>query len=235
MNYSFIMTRIRNPDRVLDITDAAIRLFMARGYAATRMEMIAEEAGVAPGTLYLYAAGKEALFDLAIRAAFGERTEGEPGEPPRPEDRSSVIEATWRLVRERARFPSLEQAAALPPVGDAAAEFEEIVREFYDWLSRYWRGIRIVEKCALEWPELSTFFYRELRRSGLGLLERYVAGRADQGHLRAMPDPGVAARLILETVSFFAMHRHTAPDSAGMDDAATRATVLAVLRAAFVP
>ena len=107
--------------------------------------------------------------------------------------------------------------------------------EFYDWLALYWRGVRIIEKCALEWPELSTFFYRELRRGGLDLMGRYLEGRARENRLRAMPDYAIAARIVLESVSFFAMHRHTAPDSENLDDAATRETVLAVLTAAFVP
>lgn len=229
------MARTRAPDRTSDIVEAAIRLFMRRGYAATRMEMIAEEAGVAPGTLYLYAAGKEALFDLALRAAFHEPPPDAEADPYTAADRASVIEGTWRIVRERADFPCLERAAHLDPVDDAGVEFEEVVLEFYDWLARYWRGVRIVEKCALEWPELSTFFYRELRSGGLDLLERYLDGRAREGRLRTMPDTAVAARVVLETVSFFAMHRHTAPDSADIDDGAARSTVLCILRAAFRP
>ncbi len=207
---------------------------MRRGYAATRMEMIAEEAGVAPGTLYLYAASKDALFDLSLHAAFGApKPQGRAG--PHRLDRTSVIESAWRLVRERARFPLLERAAALPPVEDAGVEFDAVVGEFYEWLGRYWRGVRMIEKCALEWPELSTFFYRELRRGGLARLERYLGGRASEGVLRRMPDTAVAARVVLETVSFFAMHRHTAPDSEDLEDGPTRETVHAVLRAAFVP
>jgi AcrR family transcriptional regulator len=229
------MPRTRSHDRTRTIVNAAITLFMRRGFAATRMEMIAEEAGVAPGTLYLYAAGKDALFDLALRAAFGEPVPRAPALPHRLPDRESVIDSTWRLVRDRARFPVLGGAASLPPVDDVAAELDSIVTEFYDWLARYWRGIRIVEKCALEWPELSTFFYAELRRGGLDRLERYLEGRASEGRLRAMPDYAVAARVILETVSFFAMHRHTAPYSDGLDVASTRETVLAVLRGGFVP
>ena len=229
------MPRTRSPTRATEIVNAAITLFMRRGYAATRMEMIAEEAGVAPGTLYLYTAGKEALFDLALQAAFGgARVDPEDGPHELPE-RSSVIEAAWALVQERARFPLLEAAAALPEVEDVGAEFERVVLEVYDWLARYWRGIRMVERCALEWPELSTFFYRGLRRGGLVRLEQYLAGRAAEGRLRSMPDATVAARIVLETASFFAMHRHTAPDSDGLDVPATRETVLAVLRSAFVP
>lgn len=151
---------------------------MRRGYAATRMERIAERAGIAPGTPYLYAAGKDALFDLALRAAFHEPIPNPDSGPHRIPDRTSVIESTWRRVRERARFPRLERAADLPEVEDAGAELEEAVAELYDWLARHWRGIRIVEKCSIEWPELGLFFYRELRRGGLSLLERYLEGRA---------------------------------------------------------
>jgi hypothetical protein len=50
-----------------------------------------------------------------------------------------------------------------------------------------------------------------------------------------MPDAAIAARIVLETVSFFAMHRHTAPDSDSLASPATRETVVAVLHAAFVP
>lgn len=229
------MPRTRAPGRQTEIVDAAVRLFMRRGYTATRMETIAEEAGVAPGTLYLYAEGKEALFNLALHAAFHGPVPDPDSAPHRLQDRESVIESTWRMVEERAHFPRLERAANLPEVDEAGVEFEEVVVELYDWLARYWRGVRIVEKCAIEWPELSMFFYRELRRGGLDLLERYLEGRARQGLLRTMPDASAAARLVLETVSFFAMHRHTAPDSAGLGDEESRATVLVALEGAFVP
>jgi AcrR family transcriptional regulator len=229
------MPRTRAPGRIADIIDAAISLFMRRGYAATRLEMIAAEAGVAAGTLYLYADGKDALFELALRSAFLEPPPKEEALPHRIENRTSVIEAAWQLVRERARFPRLERAATLPRIDDVPDEFTGIVTEFYDWLALYWRGVRIVEKCALEWPELSTFFYRELRRSGLQLMEQYLEDRAREGSLRTMPDAAIAARIVLETVSFFAMHRHTAPDSESLASPATRETVVAVLHAAFVP
>lgn len=229
------MPRTRRPARQHRIVTAAINLFMRRGYAATRMEMIAADAGVAPGTLYLYADGKDALFDLALRTAFDAPVADAVSGPHRMPDRESVIESTWRLVRECARFPVLERAAGLPEVADAGAELEEVILEFWDWLSRYWRGIRMVEKCALDWPELSTFFYAELRRGGLKQLEGYLEGRAGEGRLRAMPDAGIAARAILESVSFFAMHRHTAPDSSDLEEAAARDTVVALLRGGLVP
>src|SRR3954452_10376050 len=38
------------------------RVFAARGYPGTDMQAVADAAGVAKGTLYLYFAGKEELF-----------------------------------------------------------------------------------------------------------------------------------------------------------------------------
>src|SRR4051812_18242419 len=45
-----------------EIVRAARRLFAHRGYARTNIEDIAEAAGVAKGTIYLYFPSKEAVF-----------------------------------------------------------------------------------------------------------------------------------------------------------------------------
>ncbi len=44
------------------ILDAAERLFVRYGYRKSSMDDVAREAGIAKGTVYLYYAGKEALF-----------------------------------------------------------------------------------------------------------------------------------------------------------------------------
>ncbi len=44
------------------ILEHAARVFAARGYPGTDMQAVADAAGVAKGTLYLYFAGKEELF-----------------------------------------------------------------------------------------------------------------------------------------------------------------------------
>ncbi|MBO6949525.1 MAG: TetR/AcrR family transcriptional regulator [Rhodospirillales bacterium] len=54
-------------DRILD---AAIDVFVQRGYADTRMDEVAEKAGVAKGTVYLHFASKEALFEAVIENAL---------------------------------------------------------------------------------------------------------------------------------------------------------------------
>jgi AcrR family transcriptional regulator len=52
----------RSEARQQAIVAAAFEEFSARGFAATRIEVIAARAGVAKGTIYLYFADKEALF-----------------------------------------------------------------------------------------------------------------------------------------------------------------------------
>ena len=50
------------------ILDAALRVFGQRGFSQTRLSDVAEDAGIAKGTVYLYFSSKEELFrEMAIR------------------------------------------------------------------------------------------------------------------------------------------------------------------------
>lgn len=57
----------RKEARPAELLAAALELFIARGFAATRLEDVASHAGVSKGTLYLYFDSKEALFKAVIR------------------------------------------------------------------------------------------------------------------------------------------------------------------------
>jgi AcrR family transcriptional regulator len=59
--------RRRKDDRPAEIIEAAMGLWAERGFAATRLEDVAARAGIAKGTIYLYFASKEALFEGAVR------------------------------------------------------------------------------------------------------------------------------------------------------------------------
>ncbi|MES2976821.1 MAG: TetR/AcrR family transcriptional regulator [Pseudomonadota bacterium] len=50
-----------------ELVDAALDLFVEKGFAATRMEEVAARAGVSKGTVFLYFSGKEELFKAAVR------------------------------------------------------------------------------------------------------------------------------------------------------------------------
>jgi AcrR family transcriptional regulator len=55
------------PDEVLD---AALALFVERGFAATRVEDVARAAGISKGAVYLYFPSKEAILEGLVRRAL---------------------------------------------------------------------------------------------------------------------------------------------------------------------
>ena len=57
----------RKQARPMELLDAALDLFVERGFAATRTEDVAARAGVSKGTLYLYYSSKEELLKAVIR------------------------------------------------------------------------------------------------------------------------------------------------------------------------
>jgi AcrR family transcriptional regulator len=62
-----ISPRQRRKDaRPLELLDAALELFVEKGFTAARAEEVAQRAGVSKGTLYLYYPSKEELFKAVI-------------------------------------------------------------------------------------------------------------------------------------------------------------------------
>jgi len=57
----------RKEARPDELIDAALELFVEKGFSATRIEEVARRAGVSKGTLYLYFPSKEALLKAVIR------------------------------------------------------------------------------------------------------------------------------------------------------------------------
>lgn len=53
------------------VLDAALDVFVADGFAAARLDDIATRAGVAKGTIYLFFADKEDLFEQVVLGAVG--------------------------------------------------------------------------------------------------------------------------------------------------------------------
>ena len=57
----------RKEARPGELLDAALDLFVERGYAATHVEAVAARAGVSKGTLFLYFPSKQELFKAVVR------------------------------------------------------------------------------------------------------------------------------------------------------------------------
>lgn len=58
---------VRKEQRRLDIVDAALKVFARDGFAVSKMDTVAEEAGISKGTLYLYFESKDALFEGMVK------------------------------------------------------------------------------------------------------------------------------------------------------------------------
>jgi len=58
--------------RIQSIQEAAIRVISRKGMASATMQEIAEEAGVAKGTIYLYFRDREELVEKTFETAIGE-------------------------------------------------------------------------------------------------------------------------------------------------------------------
>jgi len=58
--------RRRKEERPAEILAAALKMFSSKGFASTRLDEVAREAGVSKGTLYLYFESKEALFKAVV-------------------------------------------------------------------------------------------------------------------------------------------------------------------------
>src|SRR4051812_23244939 len=60
----------RAAERRAAIVEAALDEFVARGFAATRLEDVAKRAGVAKGTIYLHFKDKESMFEELVRTVI---------------------------------------------------------------------------------------------------------------------------------------------------------------------
>src|ERR1700693_3440327 len=113
MNESVIIPpmRRRPPDGLDQVIAASVRVFGDKGYRRTQMADVAREMGVAPGTIYGYVTGKEALFHLVVDRAF---TDGAPAPAPPLPIVAPPPGTTLARLRERltadAAMPALDAA-----------------------------------------------------------------------------------------------------------------------------
>lgn len=223
------MARKRPEGRLAALAEAALRQFSQRGYRLTQVADVARELGLSPGTVYGSVTSKEALFDLAVRAAFDEPLP-EADEPVSEPPLEALMERVNRMIRARMKTPEMARAVkrSRAPV-DVRGELEALVREQYDLVARNGRAIRLLDRCAADWPALADLYLQRTRGGLNRRWESYLTRRIEAGALPPVPDAAVAGRLVIETVAWFAMHRHSDASPQPMDDAMARETVVAVL------
>ena len=222
------MSRTRPKDRLDALVAAATTTFLRNGGPdRTQMQDVARALGVAKGTLYLYVEGKEALFDLVIRHADEPGPVAPPVLPvPNPAPGALAARVADR-IQARGRFPALQAALSAPSI-DAPAVHAALA-QVHDVLSANRTAIRLINIAARDRPDLAEPWFAGARGVLLqGLTQLIERGVAD-GTLRPVPDTGTAARVVVETCMWFAVHRPWDPRPDGIPDATTRATALHML------
>lgn len=152
------------PDEVLD---AALDLFMEKGFAATRVEDIAKRAGLSKGAVYLYFPSKEKILEGIVRRAvvpiaetalsFARGYEGDP---------RLVITMVMKMVGGKLSDPRI---LAIPKV---------IFRE------------------VLGFPELAQMYRREVLDKVIPVIIALIRKGIDEGYLRPV-DPELTIRSLV--------------------------------------
>jgi AcrR family transcriptional regulator len=221
------MARTMPPGRLRQLVESATTLFMEHGYARTQIADVAEAMGIGKGTIYLYVESKEALYDLVVRCAAGEHP---PTAPTALPVRTPKPGATLKYVRARLAdqppLPSLEAALNRQTVADAEQELTDIVREIYRVLTRNRHIIKLMDRSAQFQPEVAALWFTQARGTLVDAVAEYLARRIRRGLFRSVPDARVAARVIVETIATWAVHRHWDPSPQQIADQTAEDTVV---------
>jgi AcrR family transcriptional regulator len=230
--------RGRLPARPLgDIADAAVRVFTAKGFRPAGISDVATELGLSHGAVYTYADSKQALLYLALlRALDPDAVEDlqAPVATPRPDEIVDMVRK-WAARDDsvNALADALDRPKRAPEI-PVEQELQALVDQIYSFIERHRITLRLVERCSAELPELAQWYFVESRRGTLARIGEFLTARIEAGVLRPVPDVPVAARFIVETIAWFAMHRHGDPDSAMLTDEDCRRTVRHLVPAAFL-
>ena len=172
----------RAAERRQAIVDAAMEEFIARGFAATRLDDIAKRAGVAKGTIYLHFKDKESMFEELIRTAIVPLVGRLQAPPP-----------AGGTVRELVE-------------GFALTFIREVVT------TRRGDIVRLIVAEGPRFPSIADFYYREVVSKGLAgmraMIELGIArGEIANANLARFPQILIAPALIAVIwQSLFAKH-----------------------------
>lgn len=139
--------------RIPLILSAALDEFVEKGFAAARLDSIAERAGVAKGTIYLYFDKKETLFEEAVRAVIGPM------------------------------IARLEALAAAPQADAEAILRQMIGTFYREVISDPKKRslLRLIISEGPRFPQLLRFYHNEVVSRGMGALKRVLAYGAERG------------------------------------------------------
>jgi AcrR family transcriptional regulator len=128
--------------------------FVARGFAATRLDDVAKRAGVAKGTIYLHFKDKEALFEELVRTA--------------------IVPLINRLTAPPSPTGSIRDALE----GFAKTFVQEVTT------TRRGDIIRLIVAEGPRFPAIADFYYREVVSRGLAGMRALIEIGIARGEIR---------------------------------------------------
>lgn len=169
----------RKQARPQELLDAALALFVEKGFAATRSEEVARAAGVSKGTLYLYYPSKEELFKAVVRHNLSSLiAEGQ--------EKADVFDGSSAELLVLLMRTWWQRMDNTPAAGIHKIVLAE-VRNF---------------------PELAQFYADEVIAPATALFTSVVQRGIHRGEFRPLPVHDVAHALIAPMI-FHALHRHS--------------------------
>ncbi|MEY2659481.1 MAG: HTH-type transcriptional regulator RutR [Pseudomonadota bacterium] len=169
----------RKHERPGELLQAALELFVEKGFAATRVEEVALRAGVSKGTLFLYYESKEELFKAVIQAHLSDHF------------------VAWD--QEYAQFEG--SSADLMRYG-LSSWWERIGSTLAGGLTK------LVMSESRNFPEVAAFYREQVIEPGQTLLQRILQRGIDRGEFRPLDVPAASLSLISAMV-FLMMWRHS--------------------------
>jgi AcrR family transcriptional regulator len=212
-------------DRLSGLAQAATVVFGRQGYRRTRTADIAAEAGMSSGSVFTYVESKEALFHLVFAYGFdalGNDLIELPIPTPAAGETVSLIAQNLRKVE----MPRLIAALNRRDTDQPRTELQGIIEERYDMLGVLWPLLAVIERSAIDFPDLEDFYFHRARLRYHDRLAKYLGQRAKDGLLRRTPDAKLTARIVDESVTWFAWKRHEGRDARQFDDQLARNSVV---------
>ncbi len=169
----------RKAERPGEIIEAALELFVLKGFMATRLDEVAQRAGVSKGTLYLYFDSKEVLFKAVVETLVLpeiERTEQQikSYDGSASELISQLVTQWWQSVGE-------SQLCGLP---------------------------KLMISEAGNFPELAGFYVKNVIGRVRRVIAELIQRGIETGEFRSC-DPVYAARLLLAPMVFATIYQHS--------------------------
>jgi TetR/AcrR family transcriptional regulator len=169
----------RKEARPGELLDAALDLFVEKGFSATRADEVAARAGVSKGTLFLYFQSKEDLFKAVVRENIANKF------------------PTWQE-----EFVSFEGSSADMLRYAMTSWWERIGKTRASGITK------LVMSEAQNFPEIADFYQDEVIKPGNAMIRRILERGVQSGEFREL-DLEQAVHIIVAPMIFLMMWKHS--------------------------